>query len=104
MNDALPLDDLLASWVVALKAERKRPATLRTYEAGVRLFLRFLAAEGLPPELTKANVIAFLASQADNIHRHRADSAGRDQTLRPLAGRRGRLRRRTRAVGQTTAT
>ena len=43
MNLPLPLDDLLASWVVALKAQRKRPATLRTYEAGVRLFLRFLA-------------------------------------------------------------
>ena len=65
MNIPLPLDDLLASWVIALKAERKSPATLRTYEAGVRLFLRFLAEEGLAAELTKANVIAFLASMAE---------------------------------------
>ena len=65
MNDALPLDDLLSSWLVALKAARKSKATLRTYEAGVALFLRFLAEEGLPPELTKANVIAFLASMSE---------------------------------------
>ena len=66
MNTPLPLDELLASWLVALKAERKRPATLRTYEAGVRLFLAFLAAEGLAPELTKANVLAYVASLADH--------------------------------------
>jgi integrase/recombinase XerD len=65
METPLPLDALLASWVIALKAERKRPATLRAYEAGVRLFLRFLAEEGLAPELTKANVIAFLASMSE---------------------------------------
>ena len=65
MNDTLPIDDLLSSWLVALKAERKSPSTLRAYEAGVRLFLAFLAEEGLAPELTKANVTAFLASQAD---------------------------------------
>jgi integrase/recombinase XerD len=65
VNDALPLDDLLASWVIALKAQRKSAATLRTYESGVRLFLRFLADEGLAPELTKGNVMALLASMAD---------------------------------------
>ncbi|HTH86568.1 site-specific integrase, partial [Mycobacterium sp.] len=62
MNDALPLDDLLSSWLVSLKAQRKSKATVRTYEAGVRLFLRFLAEEGLAPELSKGNVVAFLAS------------------------------------------
>ena len=66
MNNPLPLDELLASWLIALKAQRKSKATVRTYEAGVRLFLRFLSEEGLPAELTKANVLAFLATQADN--------------------------------------
>lgn len=61
----MPLDDLLSSWLVALKAARKSKATLRTYEAGVAMFLRFLAEEGLAPELTKANVVAFLASMSE---------------------------------------
>jgi integrase/recombinase XerD len=61
-----PLDELLSSWLIHLKAARKSPATVKTYEAGVRGFLRFLAAEGRVPELTKVNVLAFLASQADN--------------------------------------
>ena len=66
MNTPLPLDDLLSSWLVALKAQRKSAATLRAYGDGVRLFLRFLSEEGLAPELTKANVLAYLASLADH--------------------------------------
>jgi integrase/recombinase XerD len=65
MNTRLPLDALLSSWLIALKAQRKSPATLRTYGAGVALFLKFLAAEGLAPELTKTNVVAFMASMSE---------------------------------------
>ncbi|WP_319436189.1 tyrosine-type recombinase/integrase [Mycobacterium sp. RTGN5] len=66
MFEPLPLSDLLKSWVIGLKAARKSPSTLRSYEAGVRLFLAFLAEEGLPPELTKANVLAYLASMSEH--------------------------------------
>lgn len=65
MNTPLPLDDLLSSWLIALKAQRKSAATLRAYGDGVRLFLRFLAEDGLAPELTKDNVLAYLASLAE---------------------------------------
>jgi site-specific recombinase XerD len=66
MNTPLPLDDLMASWLIYLKAQRKSPHTIRTYGMGVRLLLRFLATEGMAQELTKANVRAFLASLSDN--------------------------------------
>lgn len=62
----LPLDELLTSWTVALKAQRKSPATVRTYTTSVRMFLRFLDEEGLPAELTKANVVGFMASLSEH--------------------------------------
>ena len=70
-----------------LKAARKSKATLRTYEAGVALFLRFLAEEGLPAELTKPHVMAWLASMSRVPARHRVDPADGRQAVRVMAGR-----------------
>ena len=78
----MPLDDLLASWVIGLKAARKSPSTLRAYEAGVRLFLAFCAEEGLAPELTKANVLGYLASMSE---REPATAANRLAALKRFA-------------------
>ena len=50
----------------------RSPATVRTYEDAVRMFLRFLAEEGPPAELTKSNVIAFLASLSEHASVHRS--------------------------------
>ena len=86
-------------WSSSRPRARARPPCGPT-PPGSRLFLRFLADEGLPAELTKANVIAFLASMAELPARHRTDPAGRGQAVRQLAGRRGRLRRHRRAVGE----
>jgi integrase/recombinase XerD len=65
MNPSLPLDAARDSWVIALKAARKSKATVRTYQAGVALYLRFCSEEGLPAELTKATVMAWLASMSE---------------------------------------
>jgi integrase/recombinase XerD len=62
-NALLDLDDLLASWLVVLRAEHKSGHTLRNYRVAIDSFLDFCTEAGLPRELTKANVIAWLASQ-----------------------------------------
>jgi site-specific recombinase XerD len=56
-----PLLELLPSWTLALRAERKSPATVKSYEDGVNAFLRWCESTGRPPELTKANAQAFVA-------------------------------------------
>ena len=61
----LDLAALLPSWQLALRAERKSPATLATYSEGVRGFLRWCSDTGISPELTKANVQAFTAALLD---------------------------------------
>ena len=66
MASSLPdLAALLSSWQLALRSERKSPATLATYSEGVRGFLRWCARTGTTPELTKTNLQAFTASLLD---------------------------------------
>jgi site-specific recombinase XerD len=55
------LASLLASWQLAMRAERKAPGTIKVYSDGVTAFLRWCAATGTPAELTKIKVQAFLA-------------------------------------------
>jgi len=65
-DDLLDLDELLASWQVVLRAQRKSKETLRVYHAGVTAFLTFCTEQGLPRRLTKASVTSWLASVADS--------------------------------------
>ena len=60
---AAPLADLAQSWLLGLEAEHKSPATLRTYGAGVRGFLRWHASKYplAEPVLDKATAAAYLA-------------------------------------------
>lgn len=60
------LAGLLASWQLALRAERKSPATVASYSEGVIGFLRWCTVTGTPAELTKANVTAFTAALLDD--------------------------------------
>lgn len=63
MTSSLPdLAELLPSWLLALRAERKSAATIESYTQGVRGFLRWCAEAGTPAELTKTNVQAFTVS------------------------------------------
>lgn len=59
------LSDLLESWTLALKAERKSRETLKSYRAGVKAFLRWCEESGTTPELTKRNFQAFIAYLAE---------------------------------------
>ena len=61
---APPLADLAESWLLALEARRRSPATLRAYRQGLAAFLRWhaqTAKPGTEPVLDKATAAAFLA-------------------------------------------
>lgn len=55
------LAGLLPSWQLALRAERKSPATVKSYTEGVAKFLHWCDSNGTPAELTKTTVQTFLA-------------------------------------------
>jgi site-specific recombinase XerD len=57
---------LLPSWQLALRAERKSPATVSSYSEGVLAFLRWTEAANVAPELTKMTVQAFTAALLDS--------------------------------------
>jgi integrase/recombinase XerD len=53
------LDDLLTSWTLALRAERKSAQTVKTYTDGVKAYLRHLDEAGLPARITRASLRSF---------------------------------------------
>jgi site-specific recombinase XerD len=59
------LADLLPSWQLALRAERKSPNTITSYSEGVLGFLRWCADTGTAPELSRTAVQAFTAALLD---------------------------------------
>jgi integrase/recombinase XerD len=61
----MPDPDLAESWLVHLRAERKSPATLRIYRAGVRAYLAWCADSGQPAILDRNLVAAFTADLLD---------------------------------------
>lgn len=65
------LSGLLQSWTVHLRAERKSDQTIRTYTAGVRLWLDWCARTGTEPALERAAVNAFVA----DLLEHGAEAA-----------------------------
>jgi site-specific recombinase XerD len=62
----LDLAALLPSWKLSLRAERKSPATVKSYTEGVLAFLRWCEATQTPAELSKTKVQAFVADILDN--------------------------------------
>lgn len=62
----LDLAALLPSWQLALRSERKSPATVKVYSDGVASFLRWCATEGITPELDKRLVQQFTAALLEN--------------------------------------
>jgi site-specific recombinase XerD len=59
------LEDYLASWELALRAERKSPQTVKAYGDGVRQFLTWAVDEGRSPDLTRPTVAAWVARLLD---------------------------------------
>jgi integrase/recombinase XerD len=60
------LADLAESWLVHLRAERKSPATLRIYRAGVRAYLAWCEQNGQPAILDRNLLAAFTAELLDS--------------------------------------
>ncbi|BCT76923.1 tyrosine recombinase XerC [Sinomonas cyclohexanicum] len=56
---------LLPSWVLTLRAERKSPATIRTYTDGIGAFLAWADTTGTPAVLDRRTVTAFCAHLVD---------------------------------------
>ena len=52
---------LIDSWIVALRAARKSPATIKQYTDGLRQFTDWAEDAGVPPHLDRATVNAFSA-------------------------------------------
>ncbi len=61
----LSLPELLPSWTLALRAERKAPATIKSYSEGVQAYLRWCGKTGTAPDLAKPSVQAFIADLLD---------------------------------------
>lgn len=64
-SNSMNLHELLSSWLVHLKAERKSPETLKSYSRGVGAFLDWCAANGAAPYLDRATVNAWTAHLLD---------------------------------------
>ncbi len=62
-TDLLDLGDMLESWSRSLRRDRKSAQTLRSYRRSVGAFLAFCDDAGIPRELAKPNVIAWLDTQ-----------------------------------------
>ena len=59
------LAELLDSWTLSLRAERKSDKTVKLYGEGVRRFLRWCDQTATRPELTKPTVQAFVVALLD---------------------------------------
>lgn len=60
------VSELVDSWDIALRAERKAKGTLDSYRIGVRLYLRWCAATGLPDEVERRAVQGWISSLLDD--------------------------------------
>lgn len=58
----LDLGALLTSWELALRAERKSPATVKSYGDGVRAFIAWCRGEGVPAVADKPTLNGFTAA------------------------------------------
>jgi site-specific recombinase XerD len=56
---------LLASWELALRAERKSPQTVKAYGDGVRRFITWAEGHDRSPDLDRPTVAAFVADLLD---------------------------------------
>ena len=59
------LDELLQSWTLTLRAERKSPTTIKTYTDGIAAYRRWCIDKGHPLVLDRTQVKAFVADLLD---------------------------------------
>lgn len=61
----MDLADLLESWVVTLRAEKKAPATLKSYRAGVTAYLAWCKQQDRPAAIDRRQAAAWIAAMLD---------------------------------------
>jgi integrase/recombinase XerD len=64
--DSGGLKDLLSSFTLHLRGERKSPQTIKSYTEGVRLFLAWSEREGVAPSLDRRTVSTWIAALLDD--------------------------------------
>lgn len=62
----MDLEDLLESWTVTLKAEKKAPATRKSYRAGVNAYLAWCSQRDLPATIDRRQAAAWIAAMLDS--------------------------------------
>lgn len=72
------LEALVPSWELALRAERKSPATVKSYTDAVRGFIQWCRGSGNPVVLSKAHVNGYVAALLDD---GRAPATARSRQL-----------------------
>jgi len=60
------LTDLLESWMVTLTAEKKAPATLKSYRAGVTAYLAWCHQQDRPAIIDRRQAAAWIAAMLDS--------------------------------------
>lgn len=74
-------DQLVDSWTLHLRAERKSPQTIKSYLAGLSGYTDWCSASGLEPELTRAGINGYVAGLLD-AGREPATARARQLSLR----------------------
>jgi integrase/recombinase XerD len=90
---------MLASWELALRAERKSPQTVRAYGDGVRRFLTWAEEHDRSPDLDRPTVAAFVADLLDAGPRPRPRGPGSS----PCAGSPAGSTRKARSSGTSSS-
>lgn len=82
MGDTEITRDMVTEWEYSLKAGRKSPATVKIYADGLRAYLDYAAAAGVPAVLTRRGVDAFSVHLTDERGNKDATVASRQLALR----------------------
>jgi len=61
----IDIEDMLESWALALKTQRKSAETIKSYTNGVKAFLRWCRETKTEPDLTRRNFQRFIAAISD---------------------------------------
>jgi site-specific recombinase XerD len=79
MSDSTNLAELLTSWELHLRAERKSPQTVKSYSDGVRAYIAYCVREGKPVQIDRRQLREFIndlltsgAKPATAVSRHLA--------------------------------